>query len=179
MAAAVALEAVTIEIPAGRMVGFIGPDGVGKSSLLSIVAGARQIQSGSVFVLDGDMAGCGASRRGLPSHRLYAARIGQESLRGPQRPREHRVFWPPVRTIPFRARPENRRTAREHRAGAVFRSAGEETVGRHAAKARALLLSHPRSGPPDSRRADHRRRSALAPAILGADRPHAFAPTRA
>ena len=52
---AVALDAVTIELPAGCMVGFIGPDGVGKSSLLSIVAGARQIQSGNVFVLDGDM----------------------------------------------------------------------------------------------------------------------------
>ena len=32
--------------PAGCMVGLIGPDGVGKSSLLSLVAGARQIQSG-------------------------------------------------------------------------------------------------------------------------------------
>jgi len=53
--AAVALDAVTIELPAGRMVGFIGPDGVGKSSLLSIVAGARRAQSGKVFVLDGDM----------------------------------------------------------------------------------------------------------------------------
>src|SRR5271169_3679732 len=52
----VALDAVTIELPAGCMVGLIGPDGVGKSSLLSIVAGARQIQSGKVFVLDGDMA---------------------------------------------------------------------------------------------------------------------------
>jgi ribosome-dependent ATPase len=41
--AAVALDAVTIEIPAARMVGFIGPDGVGKSSLLSIVAGARLV----------------------------------------------------------------------------------------------------------------------------------------
>ena len=38
------------------MVGLIGPDGVGKSTLLSIIAGARQIQSGRVFVLDGDMA---------------------------------------------------------------------------------------------------------------------------
>jgi ribosome-dependent ATPase len=51
-----ALDAVTVELPAGCMVGFIGPDGVGKSSLLSIVAGARQVQSGSVFVLDGDIA---------------------------------------------------------------------------------------------------------------------------
>ena len=52
----VALEEVSIEVPAGGMVGLIGPDGVGKSSLLSIAAGARQIQSGSVAVLGGDMA---------------------------------------------------------------------------------------------------------------------------
>jgi ribosome-dependent ATPase len=51
----IALDAVTIELPAGCMVGFIGPDGVGKSTLLSIIAGARQVQSGSVFVLDGDI----------------------------------------------------------------------------------------------------------------------------
>jgi len=53
--ATVGLDAVTLELPAGCIVGFIGPDGVGKSSLLSIVAGARQVQSGNVFVLDGDM----------------------------------------------------------------------------------------------------------------------------
>jgi ribosome-dependent ATPase len=51
----IALDAVTIELPAGCMVGFIGPDGVGKSTLLSIITGARQVQSGSVFVLDGDI----------------------------------------------------------------------------------------------------------------------------
>ena len=53
--ATVALDAVTLDLPAGCVVGFIGPDGVGKSTLLSIVAGARQVQSGNVFVLDGDM----------------------------------------------------------------------------------------------------------------------------
>ena len=50
-----ALDEVTVALPAGCMVGLIGPDGVGKSSLLSIIAGARQLQSGRVFVLDGDM----------------------------------------------------------------------------------------------------------------------------
>ncbi len=54
--AAVALDGVEIEIPAGRLAGLIGPDGVGKSSLLSMVAGARQIQTGKAFVLGGDMA---------------------------------------------------------------------------------------------------------------------------
>ena len=51
-----ALDAVSLDIPAGRMVGFIGPDGAGKSSLLSLLAGARAVQQGSVYALDGDMA---------------------------------------------------------------------------------------------------------------------------
>jgi ribosome-dependent ATPase len=55
----VALDHVTIDLPAGCMVGLIGPDGVGKSSLLSMIAGARQIQSGRIIVLDNDMADSG------------------------------------------------------------------------------------------------------------------------
>ena len=53
--AAVALDGVTIELPANCMVGFIGPDGVGKSTLLGVIAGARQVQSGNAFVLDGNI----------------------------------------------------------------------------------------------------------------------------
>ena len=51
-----ALDNVSLVIPAGIMVGLIGPDGVGKSSVLSLIAGARQIQAGRVLVLGGDMA---------------------------------------------------------------------------------------------------------------------------
>ncbi|MGN6459143.1 MAG: ATP-binding cassette domain-containing protein, partial [Achromobacter mucicolens] len=51
-----ALDDITLDIPAGRMVGLIGPDGVGKSSLLALVAGARAVQQGKVMVLGGDMA---------------------------------------------------------------------------------------------------------------------------
>ncbi len=50
-----ALDAIDLDVPAGRMVGLIGPDGVGKSSLLSLVAGARAVQQGSVMALGGDM----------------------------------------------------------------------------------------------------------------------------
>jgi ribosome-dependent ATPase len=53
---AIALDRVDIEIPPDCMAGLIGPDGVGKSTLLSIIAGARQIQTGKAFVLGGDMA---------------------------------------------------------------------------------------------------------------------------
>lgn len=51
-----ALDSITLDIPSGCMVGLIGSDGVGKSSLLGLIAGARRIQSGQVDVLDGDMA---------------------------------------------------------------------------------------------------------------------------
>ena len=61
-----ALDAVTLELPAGRTVGFIGPDGVGKSTLLALVAGARKIQSGKVTALGGDMADSGHRRRVCP-----------------------------------------------------------------------------------------------------------------
>ncbi|MFP3801605.1 ribosome-associated ATPase/putative transporter RbbA [Paraburkholderia sp. SIMBA_027] len=52
----VALHDVTQDIPAGLMIGMIGPDGVGKSSLLSLIAGARKVQQGIVRVLGGDMS---------------------------------------------------------------------------------------------------------------------------
>ena len=44
-----------LEIPAGCMVGLIGPDGVGKSTLMGLIAGSKQIQTGAVRVLGGDM----------------------------------------------------------------------------------------------------------------------------
>ncbi len=51
-----ALEGLSLDLPSGCMVGLIGPDGVGKSSLLSLIAGARALQEGRVEVLGGDMA---------------------------------------------------------------------------------------------------------------------------
>jgi ribosome-dependent ATPase len=51
-----ALNDLTLDIPAQCMVGMIGPDGVGKSTLLALISGVRKIQAGKVMVLDGDMA---------------------------------------------------------------------------------------------------------------------------
>lgn len=64
----VALADITLEIPAGRMVGLLGPDGVGKSSLLALLAGARAVQQGRVRALGGDMAN--ASHRGRVCPRI-------------------------------------------------------------------------------------------------------------
>jgi len=51
-----AVAGIDLEIPAGTTTGFIGPDGVGKSTLLALIAGAKRIQTGGVAVLGGDMA---------------------------------------------------------------------------------------------------------------------------
>ena len=51
-----ALNDLTLDIPAQCMVGLIGPDGVGKSTLLALISGVRKIQAGKVTVLDGNMA---------------------------------------------------------------------------------------------------------------------------
>src|SRR5215475_2518673 len=53
---AVALDDVTLDVPSQRMIGLIGPDGVGKSTLLGMLAGVRKIQKGDAEVLGGNIA---------------------------------------------------------------------------------------------------------------------------
>ena len=52
----IALENVALDLREGSFIALIGPDGVGKSTLLAILAGAKQIQTGKVYVLGGDMS---------------------------------------------------------------------------------------------------------------------------
>jgi ribosome-dependent ATPase len=51
-----ALDGISLDIPSGCMVGIIGPDGVGKSTLMAIVAGSKKMQQGEVTVLEGDIS---------------------------------------------------------------------------------------------------------------------------
>ena len=53
---AIALDAINLDIPGRKMIGLIGPDGVGKSTLLGIIAGVRRLQSGHVQVLGGNIS---------------------------------------------------------------------------------------------------------------------------
>jgi len=53
--ARVALAWVDLDVPAGILAGIIGPDGVGKSTLLGLAAGARRVQEGTVEVLGGSI----------------------------------------------------------------------------------------------------------------------------
>nr|WP_255312324.1 ribosome-associated ATPase/putative transporter RbbA [Zymomonas mobilis] len=50
-----ALDNINFKMPANKMVGLIGPDGVGKSSLFSLIAGSRAVQKGRVEVLNGNI----------------------------------------------------------------------------------------------------------------------------
>ncbi len=61
----IALRGLDLSIPSGSKLALVGPDGVGKSTLLGLIAGVRRIQRGSVSVLGGDMAST--------SHRSEAA----------------------------------------------------------------------------------------------------------
>ena len=58
-----ALVDVDLALPRGGIAGVIGPDGVGKSTLLSLVAGATRLQQGRVETLGSDMARASARRR--------------------------------------------------------------------------------------------------------------------
>lgn len=61
-----ALQGVSLELPAGQILGLIGPDGVGKSTLLSLIAGARRLQTGDVSVLGGSMRSASYRRSVAP-----------------------------------------------------------------------------------------------------------------
>jgi ribosome-dependent ATPase len=50
-----ALAPMTLDIPAGAVVGLIGPDGAGKSTLLGLISGAKRCQAGTLQVLGGSM----------------------------------------------------------------------------------------------------------------------------
>ena len=61
-----ALANLSLDIPAGQRVGLIGPDGVGKSSLMALITGARIMQQGHIEVLGGDIADAAHRRAVCP-----------------------------------------------------------------------------------------------------------------
>ena len=66
--AMLALNGVSLEVPAGSRLGIVGPNGAGKSTLLSIIAGQLKPTGGSVAIDGRDMAGIdesGRAKRGV------------------------------------------------------------------------------------------------------------------
>jgi ribosome-dependent ATPase len=52
----VALSDVNLSFPSGSTTALVGPDGVGKSTLLGLIAGVRRLQSGAIRTLGGEIA---------------------------------------------------------------------------------------------------------------------------
>ena len=70
-----ALEDVSLDVPAGQLLGLLGPNGAGKSTLLSLLLGLRRPDSGSVELFGGDpreparraLLGCTPQETALPA----------------------------------------------------------------------------------------------------------------
>ena len=73
----VALEGVSLDLPAGHLIGFVGPDGVGKSTLLGLITGAKKLQSGSIEVLGGAIDDAGHRRRVCPAIAFMPQGLGR------------------------------------------------------------------------------------------------------
>ncbi len=78
----VALEGLSLTVPAGEIYGFAGPNGAGKSTSIKILVGLAQANSGSAKVF-GHPAGTRAARElvgFLPEVTLYHEFMGAEEL---------------------------------------------------------------------------------------------------
>ena len=171
--ATVSLADVSIDIPSRIMVGVIGPDGVGKSTLLGLIAGVKTIQAGEVFVFDKSIADKETLREIRGRIAYMPQGLGPQSLSDAQRVREHRLLRPPVRIVRGGAPLQDRRASYGDEPGEVRSASRRQAFRRHEAEAQPLLRAHQRSRPAHSRRADDRRRSAVARPVLG---PHQHDP---
>ncbi|MFO7712846.1 ATP-binding cassette domain-containing protein, partial [Desulfosarcina sp.] len=72
-----ALNGISLEVPQGLMVGIIGPDGVGKSTLMALMAGSKKLQQGKMTVLDGDIADLHHRQRVCPRIAYMPQGLGQ------------------------------------------------------------------------------------------------------
>ncbi len=60
------LHDLSLSLPAGQTIALVGPDGVGKSTLLGLIAGVRKLQSGRISTLGVDIANRRAREQFLP-----------------------------------------------------------------------------------------------------------------
>ncbi len=72
-----AIRDVTLDLPHGKIIGLIGPDGVGKSTLMALIAGAKKIQSGAIEALGADLANASERRNVLPKIAFMPQGLGK------------------------------------------------------------------------------------------------------
>ncbi len=163
----VALDGISLDIPSGIMVGIVGPDGVGKSTLMALVAGSKKMQQGRVIVLDGDIADA-RHRRAVGPRVAYMPQGLGKNLYLELSVHDNVDFM--ARLFGLSAEEREVRVKELLQATGLGRFRGPprwQALGRNEAKGGALRRVGPRPGPAHSRRAHHWRRSALQAAILG------------
>ena len=157
--------------PAARRRPFVGPDGVGKSTLLALIAGVKRSPGGddpgarrrhgleprtatraAARIAYMPQGWAGTSTRRSPSSRTSTSSAACSASAAPSAERASTACSRATGLHPFPDRPAGKLS------GGMKQKLG------------AVLRPDPRSRPADPGRADHRRRSAVAPAVLGADR---------
>ena len=152
------LRGVDLRAAPGEIVGLLGPNGAGKTTLVSIVAGLRRADAGTVSVGGIDALAQPRARPRDPRARPAGAR----DLLGPERREEPRVLRRAGGPLGDRASRAGRRGGRRARPGADARQAGVRALGRpEAAAAHGDGARAPARGPVP-RRADGRGRRPLA-----------------
>ena len=81
-----AVEAVDLDLPAGKFISFLGPSGCGKTTLLRLIAGLETPSSGHVVLDDRDITA-------LPTHQRNIGMVFQFpcALSAPQRLEQHHL----------------------------------------------------------------------------------------
>jgi ABC-type dipeptide/oligopeptide/nickel transport system ATPase component len=125
--ATVSLADVSIDIPSRIMVGVIGPDGVGKSTLLGLIAGVKEIQHGEVVVFDKSIA----DQETLREIRGRIAGPRPQPLPDALRLREHRFLWPIVRIVGDRASLQDHRASHGDKPGEIRSASRRQAFRRH------------------------------------------------
>ena len=145
-----ALDNVTLTIPGGCMVGLIGPDGVGKSTLLGLISGVRKIQSGAVWTLVVTCAIQSIAR--VATREWRTCRKASAAIFTP--PSACSRTWTSLPDCSV-SRPPNARpvsmTFAQHGPRSVPRSAHRQALRRHEAEGFFVQRADPRSGSCHSR----------------------------
>ena len=113
-----ALEDLSLSLPAGATIGLIGPDGVGKSTLLGLIAGSKRLQQGSIRVLGADLARKREREALLPRLAFMPQGLGKQSLPDPIGPRERGLLRAPLRSERTATRGSYREAPRGNRSSA-------------------------------------------------------------
>lgn len=87
-----ALDDLSLEFPSGQLIGLLGPDGVGKSTLLSLIAGAKKLQTGSISVLGGSISETSHRRHVSPAIAFMPQGLGR-NLYAELTVRENLIFF--------------------------------------------------------------------------------------